>query len=326
MITSSTYSHTHTSLAPRHPAKLAIVGFSANNCNPMASFWMLVASFLFAVMAASVKMASPEIGSFSMIFWRGVFGCISILLWARFTGRSLKTSCFPAHVKRSGIGTLALGMWLYAVAYLPLSTGMTLNYTSPLFIAAFVTGASFFNKSPIQWRLVAATVIGFAGVVEVLQPEFHAGDMFPALVGLGSGLLSAIAYMQIRELSKLNEPDWRVVFYFSVFNLVFGAVTHFLFDQPDVYSAKSVLCIFAAGSSATLAQIALTKSYGTGNLLLSSILSFSAIVFAVIMGMAIFGDPLPLQSALGIAIIIFAGASASFLTKRASSGTSKQPQ
>ena len=104
----------------------------------MSSFWMLVASFLFAVMAASVKMAAPEIGSFSMILWRGVFGCVAIFVWAMATGRSLKTQCFGSHVKRSGIGTVALGMWLYAVANLPLSTGMTLNYTSPLFMAAFL--------------------------------------------------------------------------------------------------------------------------------------------------------------------------------------------
>ena len=282
----------------------------------MSSVWMLIASFLFAVMAASVKMASPEIGSFSMILWRGVFGCAAILIWALATGRSLKTPCFFSHVKRSGIGTIALGLWLYAVANLPLSTGMTLNYTSPLFIAAFVVGAAFWYKRPVEWRLVLATIAGFAGVVEVLQPEFHAGDMFPALVGLTSGLLSAVAYMQIRELTKLNEPDWRVVFYFTLFNIAFGAVTHPIFDEPDVYTTKSVLCIIAAGTSATLAQIALTKSYGHGNLLVSSILSFSAIIFAVVMGVVIFGDPLELQSAVGIAIIIFAGAAASFLTKR----------
>ena len=200
---------------------------------------------------------------------------------------------------------------------------MTLNYTSPLFMAAFVVGAALWYKKPVQWQLVVATVVGFAGVVEVLQPEFHAGDMFPALIGLASGLLSAVAYMQIRELTRLNEPDWRVVFYFTLFNIIFGAVTHPIFDQPDVYTTKSVLCIIVAGSSATLAQIALTKSYGSGNLLLSSILSFSAIVFAVIMGIMIFGDPIEMQSLFGIAIIIFAGVCASVITKRASSREKK---
>ena len=284
---------------------------------------MLVASLLFAVMAASVKMAAPEIGSFSMIVWRGVFGFVTILIWAKATGKSVRTPCLGAHVKRSGIGTVALGLWLYSVANLPLSTGMTLNYTSPLFIAAFVVGAAAWRKQSVDWRLVAATLAGFAGVVEVLQPEFHAGDIVPALVGLCSGLLSAVAYMQIRELAKLNEPDWRVVFYFSVFNIVFGAVTHPLFDQPDVYTAKSIACIVVAGASATLAQIALTKSYGSGNLLLSSILSFSAIIFAVVIGVVTFGDPLPLQSALGIAIIVFSGVAASFWTKRAGSRTQR---
>lgn len=281
----------------------------------MSSFWMLTASFLFAVMAASVKMAAPEIGSFSMIFWRGLFGCVFLYVWARSTGRTLKTNYPVAHFKRSGIGTLALGLWLYAVAHLPLSTGMTLNYTSPLFIAAYVAAAAIFLGRPVQWPLVFASVAGFAGVVEVLQPEFHAGDAFPALTGLASGLLSAVAYVQIRTLSLLHEPDWRVVFYFSLCNVVFGALTHPFFDAPDTYTLKGMLCIVTAGVSATLAQIALTKSYGSGNLLVSAILSFSAIIFAVVIGVAFFDDPLPLQSAAGIVIIIFSGVCASVFSK-----------
>ena len=244
----------------------------------MQSLWMLVASFLFAVLAAAVKLGAPEVGTFSMIFWRGLFGCVMLYVWARATGRSIATKYVASHVKRSGSGTIALAMWLYSITFLPLSTGMTLNYTSPIFVAAIVVLASLFRREPIEWKLVGAVLLGFAGVVEVLQPEIDARDMWPALIGLGSGLLSAVAYIQIKELSKVNEPEWRIVFYFSLCNLIFGLVGHLLFEPADVYTVRSVGCILAVGLSATFAQVAMTRSFGAGNLLVSSVLSFSGII------------------------------------------------
>ena len=282
----------------------------------MQSLWMLLASFLFSVMAAGVKLASPDIGTFSMVFYRGLFGMVILGGWSLYCGRSLKTPCLMSHIKRSAAGTTALAMWLYSLVWLPLSTGTTLNYTSPLFMAAILTTTALLKGRPVEYKLVAACLLGFAGVVEVLQPEINAEDFWPGLCGLGSGLLSAIAYIQIKELSQMHEPEWRVVFYFSLFNLVFGLVGHWLFEAPDVYTAESVSYIFLVGLSATLAQIAMTKSYGSGNLLLSSILSFSGIVFACIFSVLIFNDTTEATTYAGIAIIIAAGVWASIITKR----------
>ncbi len=282
----------------------------------MQSVWMLLASLLFAVMAACVKLGSPEVGSLSMVFWRGLFGVLIMGGWAMICGRNLNTPYVLSHLKRSGLGTVALALWLFSVTVLPLPTGMTLNYTSPLFMAAFLTTGALVRGRLVEWGLVAATCVGFVGVVIVLQPEFQSGQEIAGFCGLLSGMLSALAYFQIRELTELHEPEWRVVFYFSVFNLVFGLVTHGLFEPSDVYTMKSVSCIVGAGVSATLAQICMTKAFGSGNLLLSSILSFSGIVFATFIGLFIFGDPISLQSASGIVIIILAGVTASVMTKR----------
>ncbi len=287
----------------------------------MQSLWMLAASFLFAVLAASVKLGAPEIGTFSMVFYRGLFGVVMLYVWTRLTGKTIATPCLWSHFKRSGAGTVALAMWLYSVTFLPLSTGMTLNYTSPIFMAAILIAAGLLRRRPIEWRLAGTVLVGFAGVVEVLQPEINPQDFWPALIGLGSGLLSAVAYIQIKELSDLHEPEWRVVFYFSLCNLVFGLVGHLLLEPADTYTLKSTACVVAVGLSACFAQIAMTRSFGAGNLLLSSVLSFSGIIFAAFIGLAVWGDRIEAQSALGIAIIIVAGVAASLLTKRAGKKT-----
>lgn len=282
----------------------------------MQSLWMLLASFLFAVMASTVKLASPDLGTFTMVAWRGLFGVVLLGGWSLARGRSMRTDYFASHMARSGAGTLALAMWMYALVYLPLSTGTTLNYTSPLWMALLLSIAALIKGERIEYKLIAVCLVGFAGVVQVLQPEFHASDVLPAALGLASGLLSAVAYIQIKQLSNLKEPEWRVVFYFSLFNLVFGVTGHLLFEEPDVYTVRSALCAVGCGLSATIAQIAMTRSYGSGNLLVSSILSFSGIVFASLIGITVFDDPVQLTTHLGIALIIAAGVAASVLTKK----------
>ncbi len=282
----------------------------------MQSLWMLAASLLFSIMAATAKFASADIGTFSMVFYRGLFGVVILGAWCLISKRSLKTNYLFGHFKRSAAGTMGLAMWLYCLAFLPLSTGTTLNYTSPLFMAAILVAGALWSKQAPEWKLVGACVAGFAGVLMILQPEFHAGDLVPGLIGLGSGLLSSIAYLQIKQLSKLNEPDWRVVFYFSVFNLIFGLAGHLLFEKPDVYTSQSICAVFILGLSATAAQLAMTRSFSAGNLLLSSVLSFSSIVFASLFGIFIFGDAPGMETYLGIAVIVAAGVTATMVTKR----------
>ena len=43
-------------------------------------------------------------------------------------------------------------------------------------------------------------------------------------MGLLSGVLSAVAYLQVTALGRVGEPGERVVFYFSASGIVFGAV------------------------------------------------------------------------------------------------------
>lgn len=65
-----------------------------------------------------------------------------------------------------------------------------------------------------------------------------------------------------------------------------------------------------------LAQLSLTRAWGGGNLLLTSSLQYSAIVFAAVIGLLFFDEPIDFLSGTGIAVIIIAGFAASLETKR----------
>jgi S-adenosylmethionine uptake transporter len=72
------------------------------------------------------------------------------------------------------------------------------------------------------------------------------------LSGLSSGVLAAIAYLQITALGRAGEPEVRVVFYFFVFSCRFGV---WLFDDAFGWIALlGITLIVAAGLAATYLQ------------------------------------------------------------------------
>ena len=56
----------------------------------------------------------------------------------------------------------------------------------------------------------------------VLRPTIDQAQLWHGVVGLGSGLIAAMAYLQVTALGRIGEPGERVVLYFSITGIVFG--------------------------------------------------------------------------------------------------------
>jgi S-adenosylmethionine uptake transporter len=270
----------------------------------MQSLWMLVSALFFALMAACVKLASVHYGTAEIVLFRSLVGVIVLFVYARVSGQSLASSVAGMHLRRSVVGVSALALWFYAIARLPLGTAMTLNFSSPLFSTAFVIGAASLNGRRVPWVLAFLVGVGFIGVVLILHPSFGAGHEVAALLGLLSGLLSAVAYWHVRELGRIGEPEWRTVFYFSLCGCGLGLAGALPEGLAHEHSFAGLSVLLAVGVFATLAQLAMTRAYGRGRTVLTANLQFSAIVFAALFGMIFFGDDLVFSGWLGICVIV----------------------
>jgi S-adenosylmethionine uptake transporter len=130
---------------------------------------------------------------------------------------------------------------------------MTLNYTSPLFLAAFTVAAALRSNRIVERQLLAAIGIGFIGVILVLQPSFSHEQGAAAIAGLASGVFAAAAYWNVRELGRCGEPEWRTVFYFSLAGTVLGIAAS-IGTGLTPHDLHGALLLLAIGSTAMLAR------------------------------------------------------------------------
>lgn len=288
---------------------------------------MLFASFVFAIMGVCVKLASDHASTSEIVIARGVVGVCVLLLITRLRGLSLVTRHPWQHAWRGLVGVTALWLWFFAIARLPLATAMTLNYMAPIWIAAIVFTLGWWHKTRrFEWGLAAAITTSFVGVALLLKPTIHAEQWVGGVTALISGFISALAYIQVKRLGQMGEPEYRVVFYFSASGIVGGLLSG-LFDNwwhsgslhlfADL-TARDFALLLAIGITATIAQVAMTRAYRLGAMLVTANLQYTGIVFSSLWGILIWNDTLDLSGWLGIAIILVSGVAATFYNARSS--------
>ncbi len=269
----------------------------------IGNLWMLVAGLFFACMGALVKIGAQTFSSNELVFYRSLFGLLTIFILTRGGGKSLATKRWKLHLSRSLLGFASLALYFYAITELPLATAVTLNYTSPLFLAALTLVYLRNEARPI---LLLAISIGFVGVTLLLQPSFSGGDWLPALLGLISGLLAGIVYLQVTQLGRLGEPEWRTVFYFTLV-CTLGSGAWMLIHQFHALTWRNLGLLVAMGACATLAQLAMTRAYRKGDPLVAGSLAYSTVILSSLLGIMLWQETLSPTGWLGVALIVASG-------------------
>ena len=270
----------------------------------MQSLWMIVASLLFACMGVCVKLGSAHFSTGELVFYRGFVGLLLMAVLARWQGIAYATPHWRRQLSRGLSGTVSLMCYFIAIGILPLATAVTLNYTSPLFVALLL---ALWFREPVGRGLFGAVALGFAGVVVLLQPTLRPEQWLGAAAGLGSGLVASLAYLNVRELGRAGEPEARTVLWFSFVTSLFGLGWAMLSGGLHPIDAHSAAIVLGVGGFGGCAQLAMTRAYRYGKTVVAANLSYSTVVFSSLFGVLLWDEALPWTSLLAIAIIVASG-------------------
>ncbi|MDO9393503.1 DMT family transporter [Methylotenera sp.] len=269
----------------------------------LGSLWMLVAALGFAIMGALVKVGAQKFSGGELVFYRSIFGLLVIWLYIAANKLPLATPVMYKQMSRALVGFASLVLFFYAIAHLPLATAITLNYTSPLFLAVFTP---FLLHEKPKKTLFISLIIGFFGVSLLLKPSFNSADWLAGSLGLLSGVGAALAYVHVKQLGKANEPDWRTVFYFTLISTI-GAGLWMLFASFHQVEWQDLPVLLGLGLSATIAQLAMTRAYRTGNTLVVASLAYVTVLLASLFGVIWWQEHLSFDAWIAIALIILSG-------------------
>lgn len=279
--------------------------------------WALAAVASFSVMAAFVKFCNNVYGPLELVFYRSLFTVLTVLVIVWSNGYSLKTNHIKEHMKRDVMGFCSVSIWFLTLGQLPLGTNITLTYTTSIFLAINFIILALLRHTRIPWGAIGAIVLGFTGIVSVVQPSFASGQEFASMLCLSVALLDLFIYWQVRRLGELGEPSWRIVFYFALFSTLATLVGVFLFEDGfHTPTYQSGLAILGMGLFATIGMLTSTRAWIGGNMLLVSCLGFSAIPFSEIISVIVFNNESSWTSLFGMLLIIVAGMLATIFTKR----------
>lgn len=261
---------------------------------------LALSAFLFATMGVFIRLASHTVSNEIVVFARNLAG-LALLLPVMLTqgGGGLRTTVFPRHLWRALTGLTAMYGFFYAIAKLPLSSAMIFTYSSPVFIPLV---AWIFLKEPMTRRAWAAALVGFVGVALVCKPDQGLVNHF-ALIGLGSSILAATAFVTVRALGA-TEPATRVVFYFALISTIVSTV-------PLLWAGRAITLeefglLAAVGVLATMSQLCLTRAYALAPANRIGPVTYLAIVVAGIYAWSLWGEVPDGYAIAGTGLILMA--------------------
>ena len=275
---------------------------------------MLLASLAFAFMGGFAKVLSQTIPPLEVTFFRNIAGVI--LVGATLWKHPLRQSGGKPFllIFRGTMGFLALLAYFYIMAYIPLGEAVTYNKTSPIFVAIF---AYLFLNEKLPKTALLAIVVGFAGILFVAKPDGFSFDKYD-LLGIFSGIGAALAYTSIRELRNYYDTRAIVLSFMGIGTIgpiiLMLLAPHINAPEFDFLFAEYIMpfgfewwLVLGLGLTATISQLLMTKAYELTKAGIVGTISYSNIIFAVIIGVML-GDPIPdIWTVLGIILVIMAG-------------------
>tara|TARA_R110002049_G_scaffold10127_6_gene50579 strand:- start:49415 stop:50332 length:918 start_codon:yes stop_codon:yes gene_type:complete len=270
-------------------------------------FWMLVTGACFIMVTALVKHMGPRLPAAEAAFLRYAMGLVFMLPILRslvatpVSGRQWRL--FGLRGLLHAVGVI---LWFYAMTRLPIAEVTAMNYLAPIYVTV---GAAIFLGERLAARRIVAVCLGLAGAAIILRPGFrevssgHLAMLVAAVVFAGSYLLAKLLADEARPAM--------VVAMLSIF--VTLGLAPFALPVWIAPTGYELLILAAVAFFATAGHFTMTLAFAAAPVTVTQPVTFLQLVWATLLGLVVFGEPVDIWVVLGGAVIL---GSVTFITWR----------
>lgn len=272
----------------------------------------LISALLFALMSALVRWLGETIPVGQVVFFRSAWAILPVVViyaWRRELTAAVRTGRPLGHFGRGLISMTGMFLNFAALARLPLVDATAIGFAAPLITVAL---AALFLGERVRVYRWSAVAVGFAGVIVMLWPYLDLARLVSgsavttvgAFLALAGAFTNAGSVIQTRRLTD-TETTSSIVLYFSLFCALAGAATlPFAWVTP---TGAQLAALIATGLLGGIAHLLLTESYRFAPASVVAPFDYTAMLWAFVLGYAMFGEVPTLYVYVGSAIVAGAG-------------------
>lgn len=272
--------------------------------NLKGALFMMGSMAGFTLNDACVKLLAADLPLFQVVFLRGVTTTVmmAVMVWA-LGGLNFR---IPPRDRgrvfwRTVTEIAAMVAFLTALINMPIANVTAILSALPLTVtlAAYV-----FLGEPVGWRRLVAILIGFVGVMLIVQPG---GDGFTiyALVALGAVAMVTARDLITRQLSP-ETPSMGVAVITAAVVGVFGGLVS-LTEPWAATDLRSIALILAASTVIIAAYLFSIMVMRVGEISFVSPFRYTSLIWALILGWLIFGEWPDRLTLVGGTIVVATG-------------------
>jgi len=269
--------------------------------------WMMTTGVMFVAVTAIVKHLGQSVPAAQGAFLRYLLGAVFLIpmlrpiINAHLTPRQIRLFAL-----RGLVHTGAVILWFFAMARISIAEVTAMNYLSPVYVSL---GAALFLSERLPPRRLAAVLAALVGAVIILRPGLR--EIEPGhLAMLVTAILFAAGYLLAKQLSGEVAPVV-VVGMLSITVTIGLAPFAWVVWVPVAWSVW--LWLFVVACFATAGHYTMTRAFQCAPLTVTQPVTFLQLIWAVLLGALVFGEPVDGWVLFGGAVIM---ASVSFLTWR----------
>jgi len=278
----------------------------------------VVGYFLFSLQDATIKWLATGFTSPQLLFMRSLVvvpACLAIF-GPGVAPRALVSPMRWRLLVRSVVIVIAWAFYYTAARYLQLAELVTIYFSSPLLVAVL---APLILREHVTWSRWASVGIGFVGVIVAVRPT-HLHQPVPVLLALTAAALWAYTSILIRQVVAAASTP--VVMFMSNLTILVlcGALMPWLWQTPTWSQFALMLLVGCFGMGG---QFLSTEAIRLAPASVVAPISFSSLVWAFLLGLAIWGDVPDIAVFVGAGLILLSGllvTAAEFATLRRKRG------
>ncbi|MBN8805088.1 MAG: permease [Sphingopyxis sp. 65-8] len=243
------------------------------------------------------------------LFWRQAIVLPMLVGWALTRGglAIYRTRRIGTHARRAMMGLTGMALNFGGMIFLPMAEATTINLSVPIFAVIF---AALFLGEPTGLQRWSAVLVGFLGVLLVLNPTTLVAQGFTGhhglgtLIALGGAVMTALITIQVRDLARTESP-MTIVFWFSLISMLpLGLALPFVMTA---HGAGEWALLIGLGLLGAVVQLSLTGALRLAPVAVVTPMDYSSLLWSIACGWFFFGT-LPAETTwIGAPLIVASG-------------------